>query len=65
VTTFMDMILNGGMWRKANHKMNRTLFLCSNFADFWAWSVVLWLKLHQHACLRVTPHSLYLDKCGL
>jgi len=38
----MEMILNGEMLRKSESQndWNRTMFLCSNFADFWVWSVV-------------------------
>jgi len=55
---FMDMIINGKMRRTANHKMtkcNRTMFLCSNFADFWVWSVVLWFFNYINISDFVSP----------
>ena len=59
VTTFMDMIL---MARCEENDWNRTMFLCSNFADFWAWSVVLCFFSYTNYLAFVSPRiHLYLD----
>jgi len=44
------------MGRAAKHKMtNRTMFLCSNFVDFWFWLVVLWFFNYINTLDLVSP----------
>ena len=58
---FMGIIFNGEMWRTANHKM--TVFKLRRFLSLISRSVAF--QFYQHSRLRVTSHSLYLDKFGL
>ena len=40
---------------ESQNDWNRTMFLCSNFADFWAWSVVLCFFSYTNTLAFVSP----------
>ena len=44
---------------ESQNDWNRTIFWCSNFADFWVWSVVLWFSYtNTHACVSPRIHCI-------